>query len=595
MIVPMKQLTLVVLKSEQNAALEALQDLGVLHLAMTPPPDVESIAAIRARLDAIRQAAEVLAKLAPPEIPPPPDTKRSPQEIVAEVQRLAGRLNDLNDTRQALLRERERLAPFGNFDPEAIRRLEAQGIGVRLFRLPLRQAMEVPEGAVLVEVSRDRRLRYVALVGPVAAVKQAGLELDEVPIPDVSPATVARELADVERMIARTQEELAALAAHLEAVKLLADRTEDRLQFEEARATMTVIGALAYLRGYCPERDVPRVRALAESRGWGLMVEEITNPAEVPTKIENPPWVRPIEPVLSFLGVIPGYDQVDISAPFLIFFSLFFAMIVGDAGYGALFLLLTLWGQRRYPNAPANLFTLLKVLSIGTIVWGVASGSYFGLTAPLAPLAVFKLTWLLEQDNIILLSFIIGAVHLTLAHGWNVVRFYPSSRALAQVGWIMTTWTMFFLARTLVLGAPFPGVMLYVLAAGVLLIVLFMTPWQQLKHEWFNHAMLPLTLVSNFVDVISYVRLFAVGAATFAVASSFNEMAAAAGAGGPLSGLLAALILFFGHTLNILLAAMGVLVHGVRLNTLEFAGHLGLSWSGRPYRPFARKVRREAA
>ena len=589
----MKQLTLVVLKSEQATALEALQDLGVLHLAMAPAPPEEAVVAMRARLQEVRRAAEVLAGLSDSDSKPTSANIRlQATEIVTEVQRLSERLSDLNYTQLELLREQERLAPFGNFEPDAIHRLQAQGIGVRLLRHPVRQAFEPPDKTIVLELSHDRRQRYLALVGPVAAVMQSELAPDEVLLPDASPAALSKKLVEVERVLALTSQELTALAEHLEALRVLADRTEDRLRFEEARAAMAVVGVLAYLRGFCPEREVPQLQALAEAQGWGLLTEEITDPHEVPTKIENPRWVKPIEPVISFLGVIPGYDQVDVSAPFLIFFSLFFAMIVGDAGYGLLFLLLTLWGQRRYA-APAKLFSLLKLLSVATIVWGVLTGSYFGLAAIPALLRLAQLTWLMEQDNIILLSFIIGTVHLTLAHGWNAVRFFPSTRTLAQIGWICTTWTMFFLARTLVLGSPFPAVMLPVLAVGVVLIVLFMTPWRQLKQEWFNHAMLPLTLVSNFVDVISYVRLFAVGAATFAVASAFNEMALAIGAGGLLASILAALILFFGHTLNILLAAMGVLVHGVRLNTLEFAGHLGMSWSGRPYLPFARKARRE--
>jgi V/A-type H+-transporting ATPase subunit I len=117
--------------------------------------------------------------------------------------------------------------------------------------------------------------------------------------------------------------------------------------------------------------------------------------------------------------------------------------------------------------------------------------------------------------------------------------------------------------------------------------VLFMTPLRRLRAEWFNHVMLPLNLVSNFVDVVSYVRLFAVGMATFAMASAFNEMAGGM-ARGAVGHLAAAALLFLGHTLNILLASMGVLVHGIRLNTLEFSGHLGLEWSGRPYRPLTR-------
>ena len=112
---------------------------------------------------------------------------------------------------------------------------------------------------------------------------------------------------------------------------------------------------------------------------------------------------------------------------------------------------------------------------------------------------------------------------------------------------------------------------------------------KKIKSEWFNYIILPLNIVSNFVDVVSYVRLFAVGAASFALANAFNQMAMDVGFGGFLSGLVASLILFFSHLLNILLSAMGVMVHGVRLNTLEFSGHIGVQWAGRKYIPF-RKI-----
>jgi V/A-type H+-transporting ATPase subunit I len=162
-------------------------------------------------------------------------------------------------------------------------------------------------------------------------------------------------------------------------------------------------------------------------------------------------------------------------------------------------------------------------------------------------------------------------------------------RALAELGWIATTWVMFFTARSMVLGFDFPAWGMGVFGAGVLLIAVFMTPFRSIKSEWFNHVMLPLDLIGNFVDVVSYVRLFAVGMATFAMASAFNAMGAGMAEEGSIGGTIAgALVIFLGHTLNILLAAMGVLVHGIRLNTLEFSGHLGLEWKGFPYRPFTR-------
>jgi len=307
----------------------------------------------------------------------------------------------------------------------------------------------------------------------------------------------------------------------------------------------------------------------------------------VPTLVRSPGWVKPIQVVFDAIGILPGYREIDISACFLLFLSLFFAMLVGDAGYGLLFLGLTWWARRKAPKAPASPFALLYIMGSATVVWGLITGTFFGLGQTPAWLAPFKIGWLGQEANVMRLCFLIGAVHLTVAHLWNAARSPKSLSALAQLGWVGTTWTMFFTARMMVLGETFPPFMMPVFWGSVALIVLFMTPVGQLKSEWFNHVMLPLSLVSNFVDVVSYLRLFAVGVAGFAVANSFNEMALG-GVQGLGSGLVAAFILFFGHALNILLSAMGVLVHGVRLNTLEFSSHLGVQWSGMAYRPFAR-------
>jgi len=182
---------------------------------------------------------------------------------------------------------------------------------------------------------------------------------------------------------------------------------------------------------------------------------------------------------------------------------------------------------------------------------------------------------------------VLGCIHLTVAHAWNAVRMINSTRAIAQFGWVAMTWTMFFVAKFLFTGNPFPLWFMPVSVCGLLAILVFMTPLRNLKQEWINHAMLPLSLMSTFGDVLSYLRLFALGIATLEVANAFNTMAAKMGAGGIMAGLAAAFILFVGHTLNIVLSALSVLVHGIRLNALEFSMHLGLEWSGFPYNPFA--------
>ena len=130
------------------------------------------------------------------------------------------------------------------------------------------------------------------------------------------------------------------------------------------------------------------------------------------------------------------------------------------------------------------------------------------------------------------------------------------------------------------------AVALTVCLLGIALIALFMLKPSEIKDGWFNLALLPLNIINNFTDVVSYVRLYAVGAAGFAVANAFNTMIFD-GKITIVTGLVGALLAFLAHTLNILLCVMGVLVHGIRLNTLEFSNHKGISWSGSAYRPFA--------
>ena len=599
MIVPMKRVSVVMLRSHVESSLALLQDLGVLHLASEQVGEGDGVAEARHRLEAAREAAEVLRRLAP-------DADAAARQadgadagaLTARVGLLAQQIEQIDRERADIERELKRLAPLGDFDPHGLDALSARGVGVRLVRAPARWAPELPDGVVLHDVGRERRGRIVALVGPTEPLAQAGLgegaaAAEELPLPEHGPATLRKRLAKLTSAHDEALASLRELARQRLTVEAAIPGHEDEVAFETARAATALTGPLAVVRGFCPAPKLPSVEEAAAGNGWGLFVEDVEDPSDAPTEITMPRWVRPIRALFSFTGVLPGYDQVDVSVPFLLFMSLFFAMIVGDAGYGLLFLALTEFGRWRMPKAPRAMFSLLRVMSICTIVWGVLTGTYFGIALLPHPLRAVQVSWLSDQSHMILLSFLIGAVHLTVAHGWNVVRFFPSPRALAQLGWIFSTWTMFFLARSMVLGTGFPHVMLYVLAVGLVLIVLFMTPPKALKSEWFNHVMLPLSLVSNFVDLVSYVRLFAVGAATFAIAQAFNQMAVGSGIGNVVAGLVAALVLFFGHTLNILLATMGVLVHGVRLNMLEFASHLGMEWTGRPYRPFAHTPRQE--
>ena len=363
---------------------------------------------------------------------------------------------------------------------------------------------------------------------------------------------------------------------------------------------MGVDEQLAYLQGYVPGKKLETLRKCAAENGWALLVQQPAEEDPVPTLVENPRWIRIISPVLSFLGTVPGYREFDFSFWFLLFFSLFFAMLIGDAGYGLCFLVLTLFSRLKFRKAPGGPFVLLFVLSIATVIWGTLTGTWFGVEylATHGFLSRFVLPQIASfgVDNagtIMVICFVIGAVHLSIAHLINTFRYLPDLRGIAQIGWFAVVWGMYFVIRFIVLQLPLNPVGVWLVGGGLILVVLF----EEQRGKFFKGllvglANLPLKLldsVSAFSDVISYVRLFAVGLATLEVAKSFNAMASDIGFGLP-TGLIAAMILFLGHALNIMMGALSVIVHGVRLNMLEFSGHLGMEWTGIPYKPFSEKV-----
>ena len=583
MIVKMKKLTLLCTHSSQEKTLAALRDLGAVHVESIHMPEGGDLEQARNHLVYVRRALEVLHRH--PQIEPsdePVDT------VIENVWNLIHQRVALEEKHEMLLMEQQRLAPFGEFDPDAVRDLAHKGISVRFFQASAKEKISQPEGCVLKELSRDRgTITFVA-------ISRAGVELNvqEMPLPEHSPAVVRGQIAKAAHDLVRIDEAFGLYAGDHSRIAAVVQQSEDTVRYLEVKAGMGEEGSIAYLQGFFPCEQESAVRKAAELNGWAVLLRDIAEGDDPPTLLRSPKWVRPINAVFQMIGVSPGYHEVDISAVFLIFFSLFFAMLVGDAGYGVLFLVLTLIVKMKFRKAPQDVFNLLLITSVSTIVWGVLTGTYFGLANIPAPLKQLRLGWLTgpEADaHIMWLCFLIGAVHLTIAHAWNTFRTFNTWQALAQIGWIGSTWTMFFAARTLVLNAPFPPVMLWVLAVSVVLILFFMTPVNKIKSEWFNYVILPLNIVSNFVDVVSYVRLFAVGVASFALASAFNQMAMDIGFNSFLSGLGASMILFFSHLLNIVLSAMGIMVHGIRLNTLEFSGHIGVQWAGRKYDPF-RKI-----
>lgn len=617
MIVPMKRLYLLCLGSDRDKALARLGALGAVQIEETVS-DTPEIAAAAACEEAAAVASAALKEAASATSPfdlslrsAPHAT--SPDPDVRHVLSVSGDWLDAKASEKAIAATIDRYAPWGDFDPESARALTRAGIPVSLFSAPSDKSGESPDlvrireaatsvsGSVKI-LSRTKDRVFGVLIGatlPQDDLPDGGLET--VALPEKSLGEMRRDLEKVRSKMRMAHGTLRTLARVRPALAAAAASGANRSQWEIAAANFTG-GTVAHLAGWIPADACGKLLSAAKAEGWGCVLRDPEEEETPPVLLRTPRLFRPIGALFEVLGILPGYSESDVSVVFYAFFTLFFAMLVGDAGYGALVLAVWFFVRRAVrrkaaasgkPTQPivASSLTLMAVFGGATVVWGALSGTYFGMPSewlpPLMSRDLPSARWLAKQANILHLCFFIGLVHLMIARVWNIVQTAPDSRALSQAGWACILYGMYNIVCSIVVeGFVYPAVATAAMVAGVLLVLLFTYKKSEIKANIVSLCMTPLNVVSSMGDIISYVRLFAVGLASVKIAETFDTMAA--GLALPLWAKVPCmvLILLLGHSLNLAMGALSILVHAVRLNTLEFSSAKGITWSGQPYSPF---------
>lgn len=589
MIVPMKKTAILVQAKDAALCLKDLRNLGVVHVEHQRMPAGGDISAIG---DDLAVVNDVLIVLAQPEFAQEAKLTQ-PQDLsdwkstARHILDLRNRLNQLKDYAITLNARITQWQAWGDFEPEILRSLAEQGIYVRLYQIPVKEIKNLPSSVIVKEISRI----YGVVNCLVISREKINLSFKEVTLPAMGLAAMQKRLAQDKDTMIYIQNQLRQHVPLRKDFMRMKKVLQQDLRFQEALSGMGEAQSLSYLAGYIPDDAAARLTQEAAAKKWGLLISEPGPQDRVPTLIRNPRWVSIISPVFKLIEVIPGYKELDISLWFLIFFSIFFGMLIGDAGIGLIFFTLTAMAQKKWGRKLKNkfLFILFYLLSSCSIIWGALSGTFFG-QAWLTPYVQPLIPALRNDKSVQTLCFLLGGLHLSIAHSWRALIKLPSPKALAEIGWIIILWGAFFLAKMLVLGDTFPVFGKWFFILGPALVVLFTNPTKNIfRSLGAGLANLLLNLVNSFTDVVSYVRLFAVGLATVAVADSFNKMAMEIGYGSIASGIVTSLILILGHTLNVILAPMSILVHGVRLNVLEFCNHLDIKWSGFSYQPLQEK------
>lgn len=588
MIVRMKKTTILVSNCDLDGSLQIMRKLGVLHIKHVRPPASDDITEIERNIENIEQALRILDLL---DFPAEGYCEDSVAAKIDEVVSLYGKRQEILGKQGELARQISWYKKWGDVSLESLSELNDAGIFVKLYAADKSALKKIPGDKVVQILDKKDGTTAVVLI---SRSPDEILDLPEVKIPETSRSSLQKEIDRNQEILQDGEENLKRLCAYKKKMEEYRNDMEKKEEFAKVRSGASREESFSYIQGFCPVDAVPKLIRAAEKQKWAYIFEEPDNPEEVPVFLRNPRWIEIINPLMKFIGTIPGYKEYDISFWFLVFFSVFFALLIGDAGYGVIFLLGTLLGRKKLKHVPAQAFLLMGVLSVVTIIWGAVTGTWFGCEKIaqlpfLNSLIIPRVNSFIEGNDVFVmyLCFLIGCIQLTIAHGIAAFRRINSLSALEQAGWIAILWSIFFIIGEFVLNKPLPQFFPVLIISGISLAVLFSNAHRN-KFLSIIIALinLPLKMMNSFADSLSYLRLFVIGYVSVMVAVSFNDMALQLGFNNIVKGLGAALILFFGHTLNITLGLLSVLVHGVRLNMLEFSGHLDMQWSGVKYKPF---------
>lgn len=603
MIEKMNLTHIVALEQNKDQMVSALRDLGVLHISEKCSADEK----INARFALLQKLSIELSEYAPKEKTEVTILNDDDfEEMFQNTKKVLERKTVLEEERTNKLLIIDKISAWGDFEPQKVKELKENGLDFHFYRIDKKELKKLSETQDIkyIKLASVDKMDTVAVLGELSR----DITATEFSLPEKGISQLKSEIMLCETELAKINDTLKNYALQLESYKAALIKTQNDAEFSSVKNTAKSQDGLVWLTGYIPVSETEKFVACAKENGWAYQYETVeVDDGFVPTKVKYNKLTSLMKPIFDILGTVPGYGEYDISFWFLSFFTLFFAMIIGDAGYGVIFLVaavVLILKSKKFTNATL----LLTVLSVATVIWGAVTGTWFGLESAmkvpfLKALVIpsfanypqyFGMETASVQNSVMKFCFSIGVIQLSLACLMNIRRKITRKdlSMLADIGWLLSICALYFMVLFLVINQPTNiKIVAAVVAVGFLLVAVFggMSPEktfaQGLKSGLSDTFTVFLNTISAFGNVMSYIRLFAVGMASLAIAQSFNNMSA--GFSGPLL-IVGIIIAAVGHIMNIVMGFLSVVVHGVRLNLLEFSGQLGMEWSGTAYEPFKR-------
>lgn len=600
MIAKMKKLTFLVYHKEYDAFLKSIRDLGVVHVATKAQGSAENAALQESiRLSARYTAAiKMLQGLnVQPAAAHTGDASKG-TEALAEIEDVQQQIQQVAHKLQAVEKELVQLEPWGDFDPKSVARLRDAGYQIDFYICSDKQFKE--EWVDLynaTEINHVGSKLYFVTVMPKG--ENIDLEVETAKLPDCSLSDLHVRKENLAKQSEALQARLKDLAASV-VPDLQAAQAQVHSQIEFSKVVLNTDSLadnkLMLLQGWAPADCVSKIKDFLESKEVYYEVADPTPEDDVPILLDNKGFFRLFEPIMR-LYMLPKYNELDLTPFFAPFFMLFFGLCLGDSGYG-LFMLLAVTVYRLVAkNISASMkpiLTLVQLLGASTMVCGLLTGTCFGFNLYDIQLPLFqslKEAISLDNQQMFNLSLILGGVQIIfgmILKAVNQTIQFGFKYAVATIGWL------FILVSTAIAFAA-PGFMpmggtvhMVFLAIGVLMAYLYNSPGKNVFVNiglglWDSYNM----ATGLLGDVLSYVRLFALGLSGGILASVFNSLAVGMSPDNVIAGPIVMVLIFvIGHAINMFMNVLGAMVHPMRLTFVEFFKNSGYEGGGKEYKPF---------
>lgn len=599
MIAKMKKLTFLVYHKEYDAFLKSIRELGVVHIAERAQGGAENTSLQDSiRLSGRYSAAIKLIQTQGVEAEKHVGDALRGEQALKEIESLLQARQQVTLRLQTAEKEVSALEAWGNFNPEDIHRLHDAGYQINFFVCAEKQFD--PSWVDCYNATEINRVGSKIYFVTITSVDQC-VELDVEAI-KLSEQSLNVLQAQVEGLHKEDEE----LASHLKKMAetvipdLQAAQAAIHSQIEFSKVVLNTDSLadnkLMLLEGWAPAQRIEEIKQFLSTQDAYYEIADPTPEDNVPILLNNKGFFRLFEPIMK-LYMLPKYNELDLTPFFAPFFMLFFGLCLGDSGYG-LFMVLAVTIYRivakQFSSSMKSILTLVQLLGTSTMVCGLLTGTCFGFNLYDINIPFFqsmKETISLDNQQMFNLSLILGGVQIIfgmILKAVNQTIQFGVKYAIATIGWILilvSTAIAFAAPAVMPMGGTVHAVILII---GALMAYLYNSPGKNIFVNiglglWDSYNM----ATGLLGDILSYVRLFALGLSGGILASVFNSLAVGMSPDNAVAGpIIMVLIFVIGHAINIFMNVLGAMVHPMRLTFVEFFKNAGYEGGGKEYKPF---------